>query len=242
MKVILNGANGRMGGEVLKLLANGKNGSELAAAVDANAGCDVYSDINDFNGEADIIIDFSHHSAAKAITEYAVKRNLPLIVATTGHTDEETEIIRSAAAKIPVFFSANMSLGIAVLIEIAKKTASAFPDADIEIVESHHNRKLDAPSGTALMLLNSIKDVRKNAVPVFGRYGKQKREKAEIGVHSLRCGNEPGMHEIIVATDSQIITLKHEARDRAVFAEGALDAASFLMGKEAGLYTMKDMI
>ena len=135
-----------------------------------------------------------------------------------------------------------MSLGVALLCELAKITAKTMPDADIEIIEKHHNRKLDAPSGTALMIADAISSVRKDAYYVFGRNGQRKRDKNEIGVHAIRLGNIIGEHEVIVGTDTQTITLKHEAHTRALFAEGAVAAAAFLVGKSAGLYNMKDMI
>ena len=135
-----------------------------------------------------------------------------------------------------------MSLGIALLVELAKLTAKTFPDADIEIIEKHHNRKLDAPSGTALLLANAIKEIRTKAKLIFGRSGHAKREVDEIGVHAIRMGNIIGEHEVIVGTDTQTITLKHEAHSRALFAEGAMAAAEFLVGKPAGMYDMKSMI
>lgn len=242
MKVILNGAGGRMGREVTKYLLDGFRGSSLAASVDPNSDGCTYKTLSQFNGEADVIVDFSHHSAAEELLNYAKFRNLPVVIATTGQTDEEKEIIKAASTRVPVFFSANMSLGIALLVELAKKTAATFPEADIEIVESHHNRKLDAPSGTALMLAEAIKEIRQDAFCKFGRHGAEKREKNEIGIHSLRMGNVVGEHDVIVATDSQIITLRHEALSRNVFAEGALAAADFIIGKNAGLYTMQDMV
>lgn len=151
-------------------------------------------------------------------------------------------MIDEAAKQIAVFRSANMSLGIALLVELAKMTAKTFPDADIEIIEKHHNRKLDAPSGTAILLANAIREIRTKAKLVFGRQGQAKRTPEEIGVHAIRMGNIVGEHEVIVGTDTQTITLNHEAHSRALFAEGAMAAAEFLIGKPAGLYDMKSMI
>ena len=242
IRVILNGACGRMGKEVERIIEASEE-LTLAARVDTMAnesGC--YSDINDFAGDADMIIDFSNHLGTEKLMDYAVRRGLPAVIATTGHTDAELEYIRTAAKKIAVFHSANMSLGVALLVELAKKTASVFPDADIEIVETHHNRKLDAPSGTALMLANAIKTVRDRAAFVFGRYGNAKREKNEIGVHAVRRGNIVGIHEVLVSTDSQTITLKHEAHSRALFAEGAVTAARYIINKPAGLYDMDSIV
>ena len=153
-----------------------------------------------------------------------------------------TQAIEAAAAEIPVFFASNYSLGIAVLADIACRATAMFPDADIEIVEMHHNQKLDVPSGTALTLASSIASVRPGAELVIGRHENGKREKKQIGIHSLRLGNLSGTHEILIATGSEVLTLRHEARDRTLFADGAMQAAHFLVGKPAGLYTMQDLI
>lgn len=230
-----------MGREVLSLLESNENDS-LAAAVDKICESVDIHDLSDFSGEADVIIDFSHHSLTKEVIAYALSRSLPLVMCTTGHTEEEKALIFEAAKSIPVFYSANMSLGIAVLCDFARRAAELFPDADIEIVEAHHNRKLDAPSGTALMIADRIKEVRPEAQYVFGRHGMAKRAPEEIGIHSLRCGNEPGMHEVIISTDFQSITLKHNAESRAVFAEGALSAAKFIEKRCAGLYNMYSLV
>ena len=242
MKVILYGAGGRMGNEVQSLILSGDGSDELCACVDKIAENISLHDLADYKGDADVIIDFSHHSLTKEVIAYALSRSLPLVMCTTGHTDEEKALITEASASIPVFFSANMSLGIAVLCDFARRAAELFPDADIEIVEAHHNRKLDAPSGTALMIADTVKDVRPEAKYVFGRHGMAKRAPEEIGIHSLRCGNEPGMHEVIISTDFQCITLKHNAESRAVFAEGALSAARFIEKRCAGLYNMYSLV
>lgn len=242
INVLINGACGRMGKEVEKIVEASETMS-VAAKVDkmaAESGC--YTDINDFTGKADIIIDFSNHLGTKELLDYAVKNNIPTVVATTGHTPEEFSLIEEAGKKIAVFHSANMSLGVALLCELAVKAAATMPDADIEIVETHHNRKLDAPSGTALMIANAIKAVREKAQFVFGREGNAKREKNEVGIHAVRRGNIVGIHEVLVSTDSQTITLKHEAHSRALFAEGAVSAAEFILNKPAGLYNMNSIV
>ena len=151
-------------------------------------------------------------------------------------------MINKASEHIPLFYSGNMSLGIALLIELAKTTASALPEAEIEIIEKHHNRKVDAPSGTALMLANAICEVRPDAYTNCGRSGQGKRAIEEIGIHSVRMGNIVGEHEVIIGTQSQTITLKHEAHNRALFAEGAIAAAAFIIGLLPGLYDMKSML
>lgn len=242
IKVIINGACGRMGQEVEKIIEASED-LKLAARVDKMAdqsGC--YSNINDFDGDADVIIDFSNHLGTKELLDYAVKKGIPTVVATTGHTDEELEMIAEASKKVAVFHSANMSLGVALLVELAKRTAEVMPEADIEIVETHHNRKLDAPSGTALMIANELKKVREHARFVLGRSGNAKRESDEIGISAVRRGNIVGIHEVLVSTDSQTITLKHEAHSRALFADGGISAARFLVGKPAGLYDMHSIV
>jgi 4-hydroxy-tetrahydrodipicolinate reductase len=234
-----------MGAEVKKIVLDGYRGASLCAGVDINpvsiGEAPVYTSWSDVKETPDCIIDFSHHSATESMLEYAVKNGICTVIATTGHDEREMDVIRKASEQIPVFHSANMSLGIALLCELAKQTARTFPDADIEIIEKHHNRKLDAPSGTALMIARSIENARGETKFVYGRQGQQKREKGEVGIHAVRAGNIVGEHEVIVATDTQIITLKHEAQSRALFAEGALAAAEFINGKPAGLYTMKDI-
>lgn len=246
MKILINGIGGRMGEEVKKLVLMGYKGSELCAGVDIChvelAEAPVYTSWADVKERPDCIIDFSHHSATEALLEYACKHNIPVVLATTGHDERELAIIAEAAKKIALFHSANMSLGVALLCELAKTTAKTFPDADIEIIERHHNRKLDAPSGTALLLARQIQKVRESAFFTFGRQGQAKREKNEIGVHAIRMGNIVGEHEVIVGTDTQTITLKHEAHSRSLFAEGAVAAADFIISKPAGLYDMYSMI
>lgn len=242
MKVILYGAGGRMGKEVRELLLSGDGDAVLVAEVDKIADSVKIHDLSQFKGDADVIIDFSHHTLTKEVIAYALSRELPLVLCTTGHTEEEKALVYEAAKSVPIFFSANMSLGIATLCDFAKRAAALFPDADIEIVEAHHNRKLDAPSGTALMIADRIKEVRPEAEYVFGRHGMAKRAPEEIGIHALRYGNEPGMHEVIISTDFQCLTLKHNAESRAVFAEGAVAAAKFIKDRSAGLYNMYSLV
>ena len=246
MKILICGVGGRMGREVAKLALDGVRGAVPVAGFDV-----VPVDTREFRSytnwalveeEPDCIIDFSNHAGTAALLKYATEKNIPAVIATTGHTPEELELITEASKLIPVFRSANMSLGIALLVELAKTAAKTFPDADIEIIEKHHNRKLDAPSGTALLLADAVKEVRKDARFVYGREGQAKREPDEIGIHAIRMGNIIGEHEVIVGTDTQTITLKHEAHSRALFAEGAIAAADFLIGKPAGMYDMKSMI
>ena len=243
MKIILVGAKGIMGGHVIN--AANKEGYEISALVDLKCNPDVkgeYTKISDVSEKADVIIDFSFHGLVKEITDYAVQTGTPIIVATTGHTDNERKVINEASKKVAVFYSGNMSVGIATLCDVIKRVVSVFPNADVEIIETHHKRKLDAPSGTAKMLFNSVKEVRENAYAHYGRSGNCKREKNEIGINSVRVGNIVGIHEVIIGTDTEQITLKHEAFDRALFADGAIKAAEFMAGKNAGFYTMTELL
>lgn len=242
IRVIVCGALGRMGKLCVEKI-NSAADLELAAQVDiAGDGETVLTSLDHFSGTADIVIDFSFHTATPAVMAWSTAHNTGIIMCTTGQTEEEKATITAATEQIPVFWSSNMSLGIALLIELAKKTAAAFPEADIEIVETHHNRKVDAPSGTALSIGKAIQEIRTKATFLMGRSGMAKRTPQEIGFHAIRRGNIPGIHEVIVSTDTQAITLKHEVYDRALFADGALSAARFLAGKQPGLYQMQNLI
>ena len=227
MNIIVNGALGRMG---------------LAARVDRSGADGCLPHLADYTGPADAVIDFSNHAGVFELMDYCVARNLPLVAATTGYTEAEFQAIVQGAQKVPVFQSYNMSIGVALLVRLVGQAAAIFGGCDVEIVEAHHNRKADAPSGTALLLADAVKAHRPDAEYVFGRHGHHKRQPNEIGIHALRMGNVVGEHEVIFATDSQTITLKHQAHDRALFAEGALTAAEFLVGKPAGLYHMDDLL
>lgn len=245
MRIILHGASGRMGAMMISVIER----SALDTAVslvspdyitDPERG--TCNSLVDCTATADCIVDFSTHTATGSLLSYAVEHKLPTVIATTGHTADELEMIKKAAEVIPIFYSANMSVGVAVLVELAKKAAAAFPDADIEIVETHHRGKLDAPSGTAKTIFDAIRTVRERARAKYGRYGNEKREADEVGIHAIRAAAVVGRHEVIVATDNETITLTHEAHNRALFADGALAAAHFIADKPAGLYSMSDML
>lgn len=246
MRVIVNGASGRMGFEVTKLVKEGYQNSELYALVDSalnNSDTELtYSDLAFCVKGADVIIDFSHHSVTPKLCKYAEKTSTPVVIATTGQTPDEAQLIADLAKKVPVFLSGNMSIGIALLSELAKKAAAVMKNSDVEIVEIHHNKKVDAPSGTAFMLANAVKEVRTGANIVLGRAGDGVREENDIGISAVRVGGTVGIHEVIIGNDIQTITLKHEAHSRKMLAEGSIDAARFLMGKPAGIYNMKDML
>ena len=238
MRAIVCGANGAMGKLICGIL-----GEEVAGKVSIDGENNVPKTFAERGKvEADVVIDFSHHTAIADVLAYAKEIGAAAVIGTTGHTAEEKELIYAAAKEIPVFFSGNMSLGIAVLCRLAKEAARYFPDADIELVEVHHNRKVDAPSGTALMLFNAIKEVRPQATANCGRAGEGKRTKEEIGISALRLGSVVGVHEIHIHTGTQSLTLKHEAVTRAMLADGAVDAARFMEGKGIGLYNMESIL
>jgi len=241
MKIIINGAAGRMGRAVADS-ASAQN-IEIAAKVDKFAteeGC--LQSLDDFNGNADVIIDFSNHLCTADVCRYAANKKIPVVIATTGQTEEELDEIKNVAKSVAVFKSANMSLGVAVLCDLTRRAVAMFPGADIEIVEAHHNRKLDAPSGTALMLRDAVAEERPNIKTVCGREGQSKRTPDEVGIHSLRMGNVVGEHTVYISTDTEILTLSHKAETRAVFADGAIVSAKYLIGREPGLYNMKDVL
>ncbi len=242
MKIIVNGAAGKMGSRLSEMIRE-RDGLVLAGAADAyTESADIARSLADITADADGIIDFSFHTATPALLEYAVKRNLPVVIATTGHTPDECAAIEAAAERIPVFVSANMSIGVALTVRLAKEAAAVFPNADIEIVEKHHNRKKDAPSGTALMIAKAVAEAADTSKFVYGRAGQCPREKGEIGIHSVRMGDVIGEHEVMICTGTETVTISHSAHTRDIFAEGAIAALEFLVSRGAGLYNMYDMV
>ena len=245
MKLILNGALGRMGRAVAALAADRDH--EIVAGVDIAAGdaaFPVHTDWADLP-VADAVIDFSNPAALDAELAYVTAHNLPLVLCTTGLSEEQMASVRKAAEIVPVFFSSNMSLGVAVLSALTKKAAAVLGDTfDIEIVEMHHNQKLDAPSGTALMLADAAKaGLSYEPVYTYDRHTRrQKRDKKEIGIAALRGGTVVGEHSVYFAGEQEVITLSHSAGSRSVFASGALSAAAFICGKPAGMYSMEDIL
>lgn len=247
IRIILSGCSGRMGKAVA---AAADDGISIVAGVDINAAAlspspfPIYENIADFSGEADVIVDFSHHSALPSLLNYAKATGTPIVVATTGHTDEELSLMNEAAKDVAIFHSGNFSLGINLLITLAKQAARTLGmDFDIEIIEKHHNKKLDAPSGTALMIANAVADEREESEYIYDRHSVRKaREPKEIGIHSVRGGNIVGEHEIIFAGANEVVSISHSAASREIFANGALRAAIYLAGKSAGLYSMTDLI
>ncbi len=238
---------GRMGKAITEIVKNSAD-AEIVCGFDVARGdCayPVYKDYKDVVVDADVIIDFSHPSNFENILAYAKKNNLPIIMATTGLSGEQREELKKAASDIPVFFSANMSLGINLLIKLAKDATKILEkDYDIEIIEKHHNKKLDAPSGTALAIADAIADtMTDDANYVYERHSVRKqRDKNEIGIHAVRGGTIVGEHEVIFAGNDEIVKLSHSARSKAIFAQGAVNAAAFLNGKENGIYNMADLV
>lgn len=246
--IILNGCNGKMG-RVITRLAEEDSECKIVAGLDINDFCDndypVLTNAAECCMDADVIIDFSHPSALAGLLEFAEKKNIPIIVATTGLSDEQKQSLVEYSKKIPVFFSANMSLGINLLVALSKKAAALLEgNFDIEIVEKHHNQKIDAPSGTALALADGITEVLKNKPEyVYDRHSvRKKRSDREIGIHSVRGGSIVGEHEVIFAGQDEVIELKHQATSKEVFAVGSIKAAKFMKGKPCGMYDMNDLI
>ncbi len=238
MRAIVCGANGAMGKLICEILDG-----EVAGRVSLDGENGVpktFAQLGQVAG--DVVIDFSHHSAVGDVLEYAKTQGCAAVIGTTGHTPAEKQLIDRAAEQIPVFFSGNMSLGIAVLCKLAKQAAACFPEADIEIVEVHHNRKVDAPSGTAKMLFEAVKAARPELTEHCGRAGEGKRQKNEVGISSLRMGNVVGIHEVHICAGSQTLTLRHEACNRRMLAEGAVDAARFICEKAPGMYNMEALL
>ncbi len=246
-RIILSGALGKMGKAITACVDN-RNDCEIVAGVDlATAECSfpIYKSFAEINVEADVIIDFSHPSVLEDLLTFAKKRKMPAVIATTGLTEQQIEEIRIASNDVPLFFSANMSIGVSLVSELAKKAAKVLQGSfDIEIVEAHHNQKIDAPSGTALMLADSISEVlQEKPIYEFDRHSKRmKRTKNEIGIHAVRGGTIVGEHEIIFAGPDEVIKISHSAYSKQLFANGSVNAGLFLVGKEAGFYSMKDLV
>ena len=244
MKILLGGALGRMGREVT-LAAEG----QIAFGVDVaynGQPCDypVFTGYEQFTGKADVIIDFSRPDSLPELLKLAVENKMPVVLCATGYTDVEIQSIEEAAKQIPVLRSANMSLGVNVLTELVSMAARTLEGYDIEIVEKHHRMKVDSPSGTALMLYDAAqKEKGPETEPVFGRYGRaEKRTAGEIGIHAIRGGTVTGEHEVGFYGNGERLLLTHSAENRALFAQGALKAARYLLDKPAGMYSMRDVV
>ena len=246
VKILLNGCLGKMGQNVQECVKE-RDEAVITCGVDIAEGdrtYPVYTCFVDVKEEPDVIIDFSNPLVLDDMLDFAVSRNIPVIICTTGYSDAQVQKIKDVSKKIPVFYSGNMSLGINVLISLAKMAAKALSDSfDIEIVEKHHNRKLDAPSGTALMIADAISEEMSGAQYTYERHSRrQKRDHSEIGIHSIRGGTIVGEHEVIFAGHDEVVSVKHEAQSRGVFAAGAVNAAVFIKDKPAGMYDMSDLL
>lgn len=247
--LILSGCNGRMG-RTLEAMCADRPELEIAAGFDVLGPTDrpfpVYADPNGYAGPADVAVDFSHPAALTPLLDYCVRRELPVVLATTGYSDAQLLEIQRAAGRIPVFRSANFSLGVNLLLDLVKRAAAVLgSDFDVEIVERHHSKKVDAPSGTALLLAQAATE----ALPyqpefVYDRHDVRKiRDRQEIGISSVRGGTIAGDHEVLFAGREEVIELRHSAQSREVFAAGALRAAQFLAGKSGpGMWSMSDLV
>lgn len=248
INILLNGCNGKMGQVISDMLADNPN-IHITAGIDTNPDkfsnyYKTYKDIDEVKEKADLLLDFSHADGINKVTQYCVDNGIALVVATTGLSQSQHEVLRQASEKIALFQSANMSYGVNVTIELCKNAAKALKgEFDIEIIEKHHNEKKDAPSGTALMIAKEINSTMNNGLEfIYDRYGKGARKHNEMGIYSLRGGTIPGEHLIVFAGKDEIIEIKHTALSRKVFAEGAVKAVEFIADKKPGYYNMKDLI
>ena len=249
IKILLSGCNGKMG-RVVSACVRDRNDCKITAGVDICAETTfdypVYPSFSGLDVTVDVIIDFSHVSVLSPLLAFAEAKNIPVVLCSTGYSGEQIERIHSAAKVIPVFYSRNMSLGINLLVDLAKKaTAVLGTQFDIEIIEKHHNQKIDAPSGTALMIADAISEVLPETPKYeYNRYAqRKKRTKNEIGIHAVRGGTIVGEHEVIFAGRDERITLSHTAQSKEIFAVGAVNAAVFMSScKKAGMYDMGDLL
>lgn len=247
-KIGLAGCNGRMG-RVITQMAAARDDMEIVAGFELVpnqlAEYPVYADVMEYQGEMDVLIDFSAAPALDHHLEYCVERRIPILVAATGHSEAQLQLLREASAKIPVFKTANLSLGVAVLDDLVRRATKLLgADFDIEVLERHHNQKLDAPSGTAMSLAHSIQEeLPFEAELVYDRHERrEKRPQKEIGMHAMRGGTIVGEHEVMYAGVNETISISHSAQSREVFAAGALHAVKFLADQEPGMYDMRALV
>ena len=247
LKVLVCGIGGKMGGNITDLLKD-DNEAQVVCGVDIHAPEDikvpVYASFNDVKEDVDVVIDFSSPAVLESELGWAVKNKVPAVLASTGYTEGQLEEIKKASEKTAIFKTANFSLGVNILVSLAKKAAEVLGENfDIEIIERHHNKKVDAPSGTALMLadgMNEVLDEKRQYVE--GRSGIVGRRSNEIGIHAVRGGTIVGEHEVMFAGEDEIVTLSHSARSKRVFAVGAIKAAKWVAGKKSGMYDMNDVL
>ena len=245
-RILLNGCLGKMG-QAVEACVNSREDVRISCGVDIADGdraYPIYTCFVDIEEVPDVIIDFSNPLVLDDMFAYAIQNAVPVIICTTGFSDAQIGKIKETSAKIPVFYSGNMSLGINVLIELAKMAARVLSDSfDIEIIEKHHNQKIDAPSGTALMIADAVSEVAQNKQYVYDRHAyRKKRDRSEIGIHSVRGGTIVGEHEVIFAGHDEVVSITHRAQSKGVFAAGAVNAAVYIKDKPAGLYDMSDVL
>lgn len=246
IKILLNGCLGKMG-QAVEACVNERDDVIISCGVDIAGGdrvYPVYSCFVDVAEEVDVIVDFSNPLVLDDLLAFAISHKIPAIICTTGFSEAQIQKIKDASAEIPVFYSGNMSLGVNVLIALSKMAAKVLSGSfDIEIVEKHHNLKIDAPSGTALMIADAISEEKENAQYVYDRHAyRKRRDRSEIGIHSVRGGTIVGEHEVIFAGHDEVISLKHQSQSKGVFASGAVNAAVFIKDKPAGMYDMSDLL
>jgi 4-hydroxy-tetrahydrodipicolinate reductase len=246
IKVILSGSGGKMGQTVARLIANNP-AFEVAAGLDqvqGGASFPTFARASDCTVKGDVVIDFSHPAVFSSVLRFCVDNKIPFVSGTTGLTKEQTDELQNAAKSIPVFYGTNMSMGVFILNKLVKQaTEYLYPDYDIEIIEAHHNLKVDAPSGTAKTLLNNVQSVVNELQPVYNRQDKSaKRAGTEVGMHSIRGGTIVGTHEVIFAGFNEMITVSHEAQSKDIFANGALKAAAFVVNQKPAYYTMEELV
>ena len=248
VNIVICGANGKMGKNVYNCISE-RDDCKVVGGIDVYtkeyADFPIVDSPSKLPVKPDVIIDYSNPASLDGLLEYCLSTGTPAVLATTGYNDEQISRIKAAASQIPVFFTFNMSLGINLLVQLAKKAAEILGDQfDIEIVEKHHNQKIDAPSGTAIMLANAINETLDNSKHyVYDRHSqRKKREKSEIGMHAIRGGTIVGEHDVIFAGHDEVITLSHSAASKMVFAEGSVNAAVYLAGREPGLYDMASLV
>ncbi|KYO67843.1 4-hydroxy-tetrahydrodipicolinate reductase [Thermovenabulum gondwanense] len=245
INIILSGANGKMG-RTLREIIKESNDFKIVAGVDKNTEggeFPIFDDIFKITVKANVILDFSHPTSIENLCRYAKEYGISLVIGTTGLEEKHYEMLKETSKLVPVFISSNMSLGVFLLVNLVKKAVEVLDDYDIEIIERHHNQKIDAPSGTALMIADAIKELKKDCEYVFSRVEKRrKRDKNEIGIHSIRAGNLVGEHRVLIAGEDETIELAHTVTSRKVLARGALKAVKFVVGNTPGYYTMKDLV
>lgn len=247
IRILLSGCCGKMGQAVAAAVQN-RSGCEIAAGVDAQARqmpFPVFSSVKDCTVPCDVLIDFSHPSLTQDLLAFITENHMPAVLCTTGLSEEQIAAIREASRQVPIFFSANMSLGVNLMVALAKQAAALLgEDFDVEIIEKHHNQKVDAPSGTALMLVDAVsQELPYQAHVVYDRHSvRQKRDRREVGIHSVRGGNIVGEHEILFAGTDEVLSISHHASSKAVFAVGAVNAAVYLAGQQPGMYDMSRML